>query len=103
MAHYLVTFQESDGNDCTVYDAVVEADNEDAAYGRVCDAIEAQMKRDGTPYEDDGDFGFYFDCGGECEGECDGHGGIVMREAVAYATLEEAEAGRSRYHVPYYV
>jgi hypothetical protein len=122
--YFLVTFHETDSNDVTVYDTIVEIDPcrdadvdhtgcesltcvtcKDAAFGVVCNAIAKRLNEDGRPYSEDGNFGFYFDC--DCEipedeaetWECP-HGGIVMRDAEGYATREDADKaqGAMFYH-----
>ena len=106
MAWFSVTFHETDGNDCTVYDTVVEAETEDEAFGKVADSLEKTLTADGRGFEDDGDCGFYFDCdceipeGDENTWECS-HGGIVMREAERFEGEEGAEAAHLFYHCRY--
>lgn len=105
MSHYLVTFHETDGNDATVFDAIVEAADEQGAFCKVSDAIEADLTERGTSFETDGDCGVYFQCEEDCPEECDGHGGIAMRTAEPFETLEAAEKAQkaayfhSRYEV----
>lgn len=60
---YYIEIRESDGNDCTVYDAVIEANNRDDAdyiVSRHFDAL-AEEKN----WDSDGDSGYYFPC--DCE------------------------------------
>jgi hypothetical protein len=112
--HFLVTFHETDGNDTTVYDSIVAAEDEDGAFGKVADEIAKRLDTDGRPYSEDGGFGFYFECDhlcatcerdGACSYDCQGHGGIVMREAEGFETEAEAEkAQREAYfHSRFYV
>lgn len=120
---YLVTFHETDGNDCTVYDTIVQVKDctwdeqsgkpcercKDEAFGIVCDAIAKRLDEDGRAYSEDGSFGFYFDCDSDgpyaCTDECDGHGGIVMRDAEGFRTEAEAEAEQKAayYHSRFYI
>jgi hypothetical protein len=103
--YFLVTFHETDGNDTTVYDSVVEAETEDAAFGKVADSIAADLDKAGTAYSEDGDCGFYFDCTEECNGAEDcSHGGIVMRSAEEFASLPEAIKAQEAiyYHSRYF-
>ena len=97
MTHYLVTWHETDGNDATVYDTVVKADSEDAAYEAGSD--EAFTYSNMIDAEPDGGFGFYFPC--DCPEDtdyCDGHGGIVMRSAERFDTEDEARAEQRATH-----
>jgi hypothetical protein len=111
MRFYLVTFHETDGDATTVYDTIVKAEDEDSAQGKVADAIAKVLDEDGQPYLEDGDFGFYFECdhdGGEDGSDydaCEGHGGIVMRDAEAFETLEDARAEQTKryYHARFTV
>ena len=98
MTHYLVTWHETDGNDATVYDTVVEAATEDAAYE--AGSNEAYTYSNVINMESDGDFGFYFpcDCPEDVEWDCPGHGGIVMRSAERFDTEDEARAEQRATH-----
>ena len=101
MRHYLVTFHETDENDTTVYDCVVNAEDENGAFGKVADEIAKRLDTDGRPYSEDGGFGFWFDCTCDDADYCDGHGGIVMRTAEPFEAEEDAikEQQAIVYHV----
>lgn len=102
MGHYLVTWHETDGNDCTVYDSVIEAATEEKALSILAFNLECAMNDNKTPYSEDGsEFGYYFDCSDDCDEECDGHGGICLRTVEVYATDKEAHAARSPWHTEY--
>ena len=101
--YYLITWHETDGNDCTVYDSIVAAGDESAALGTLAAAVERELT---GPYSDDGsEFGYYFECPDDCDGGefCEGHGGIALRTVDAYPTLAEAQNNRSRWHLQYHV
>jgi len=99
MKAYLITWHESDGNDCTVYDSIIEAESEEKALDTLHDQRNEKLKGRGE-YEDDGNhLGFYFNCLEDCPEECEGHGGTVHRETREYQTLEEAESNLASYHV----
>ena len=103
MSHYLITWHETDGNDCTVFDTIVEAVDESAALAKLAAAVERELM---GPYTDDGsEFGYYFECPDDCGGgeSCEGHGGIVLRGVDAYPTEAEAIANLAGYHVRYHV
>jgi hypothetical protein len=96
---WLVTWHESDGNDCTVYGTVVQAADADAAECAVGAAIEAQLTKDGVPFEPDGNaLGVYFACSEDCPEDCEGHGGTASRE-VEGPFQDEASAREAR---PFY-
>jgi len=89
MLSYLITFHETDGNDCRVYDAIVQAMNRDAAFAILAKSIEEKLE--GQDYEDDGsELGYYYHCGDDCPEDCEGHGGIALRDVREYASHEEA-------------
>ncbi len=99
MRFYIVTFHETDGNDVTVFDALVSADSEDTAVSRVADSIEASLKENGTEYTEDGNaLGYYFECSEDCGEMCEGHGGIALRTVEAYDSEDEARQNMARYH-----
>lgn len=99
MAWHLITWHESDGNDCTVYDSVVEAADQDQALDTLAGSLEARMRENGTAWQEDGNvLGYYFDCSEDCSEDCEGHGGTSLREVQTFATEAEAEAQRSRWH-----
>lgn len=97
---YLAEIRESDGNDCTVYDAIVEADSQEAASDKLHKEIEAAWAN----LESDGGFGYFFPC--DCPESEDGysdcsHGGILAPEPEgyeAYETFEKARDARRIYH-----
>ena len=97
--YYLVTFDETDGNDCTVYDTIIEAPSQKAALNTLSKHIEADLKGEWT--DDGSEFGYYFDCNSDCPEDCEGHGGIGLREVEAHATEKDAQAARAPYHVEY--
>jgi hypothetical protein len=110
MKHYLITFHESDGNDCTVYEAIRAGDTKENALSILAYEVESAMVKNGTEFEDDGsEFGYYFQCPDDCEsladdsGECCGmhSGGISLRSVKTFATEVEAKAARSVYHSEY--
>lgn len=104
MSYYLITWDESDGNDCTVFDTIVQAESKDAALDLLGDAIEARLTKNGTSWEDDGNqIGYMFNCAEDCPEDCDGHGGTSLREVEEYATETEANAARSKYHTEYVI
>jgi hypothetical protein len=121
--YYLVTFHETDGNDVTVFDTIVEIDPcrdadvdhtgcesltcdtcKDAAFGVVYNAIAKRLKVDGIEASED-DFGFYFECDDLCADDCQGHGGITMRDAEIFETEEDAIKAQQAitYHSRFYV
>lgn len=99
MSWFLIVWHETDGNDCTVYDTVVEAATEDEALGKLGDALEKQMDANGTEYQEDGNhLGYYFGCSDDCADDCDGHGGTSLREVTAYPTEDDARKDCSKWH-----
>lgn len=108
--YYLITFTESDGNDCTVYDAIREAKDEPSAVEALAVEMEQTFIDNGTPYEPDGsELGFFFNCPDDCESlsndnyePCGLHsGGVCLREVLAFDTEAAAEAAHSYYHSRY--
>lgn len=97
MKHYLITWHETDGNDCTVFDTYVAADTEDGALGVLDNALHAACPEaeEGFDYLD-----MMFPCScGEADAEfCEGHGGTVLRKIVEYASEQEARTARPFYH-----
>jgi hypothetical protein len=106
MKAYLVTISQSDGNDNTIYEAVIEADSSDSAI----DIIRAQVESDndgewegtdpdGYRVEDNG-------CNeGKCEtcshsDSCDGPCYIItsIDEVEEHVNKDAAEAARAYYH-----
>lgn len=103
---HLIVWDESDGNDCTVFDTVVEAPTADDACSQLADALEKAMTENGTGYQEDGNMlGYYFDC--DCDeanaDTCDGHGGISLRTVESYTTEDDARAAMSKWHREYSV
>ena len=101
MAWFTITWHESDGNDCTVYDTVVEAPDEDTALSLLGNAMETRMTANGTGFQKDGNhLGYYFDC--DCDEDyadtCEGHGGTSLREVTAHVTEDSARQAMSRWH-----
>lgn len=104
---YLITFGEFDGNDCTVYDAVIESNSDFHALDALAESVEKRLSDNGQPFESDGsEFGYNFLCPDDCEsidddsGEpCGLHsGGLLLRSIESYATWEAAEKGCAFYH-----
>lgn len=107
MAAYMFELRDSDGNDCTVYDVIVEAAFKDEAVGKVFAWIQTEYPGD----EEDGDFGTYHPCDCECDHgvaphdceqgcgdswECS-HGGLLVSEdADEYPTLAAARDAHKR-------
>ena len=109
---YIVEVQDSDGNDCTVYDALVQAPNRETAVERVfTEWVEVEYPFD----EEDGGYGTYHPCDcrcghykalEDCEAGCSdswecSHGGLLVsepEEAKEYPTEEEARACLVPYH-----
>jgi hypothetical protein len=95
MGFYVVTFHETDGNECTVYDAIVKADSEEHALSILAYSVESSMNENGTRYEEDGsEFGYYF---------ADDEGGIALRDVTRYESLVDAEDACAFYHVTWHV
>jgi hypothetical protein len=103
---YIVESRESDGNDCSVTDHIVEADDAEAAVNKVCDELERRATERGIGMESDGGFGYYFECdcdipeGEEDSWECS-HGGVDVAEpdrVEAFRTLSATEAALVPYH-----
>lgn len=58
---YLFEIRESDGNDCSVFDCIVPAEDQDKAEELVGEHLDAMAKQKG--WESDGNFGgYYFPC-----------------------------------------
>lgn len=87
MKHYLITWHETDGNDCIVYDTIVAADSEELAL----DTLRLAVETDYDGLQDDGsEFGYYFD---------DADGGLVLRDVQEFDSRAAAEAQCSIWHV----
>ena len=85
---YVVSYAVSDGNDCTVYDSIAEADSAEAAGARVENMIESD--EDGS-LEPDGNMLGYFFTGEE--------GGISHRETQGpFASFADADDACDKYH-----
>lgn len=110
---FLFELRDSDGNDCTVYDFIVEADSLSEAIERAGEAFDELYPNS----EPDGGFGSYHPCacehdagcslrhGGNCECDgmdCPGHGGATFNgdddTAKGYPTLEDCMVDCSRFH-----
>lgn len=101
---YLITWHESDGNDCTVFDTVIGAASQEEALTALATAVEKALTDSETEFEEDGsEFGYYFHCTKECPEECDGHGGIALRTVEEYPTLAEARANMAQWHSEYVI
>ncbi len=98
---YYFEIRDTDGNNCRVYDCVVEAENEDKAYDEVQASIKAAYPND----DEDGSGGTYHvcDCEEPEEPECEGHGGITVSDAQEFATEDEAEAECASYHSTWHI
>ena len=112
MPTYLIEVRDSDGNDCTVYDALVTAPTRDAASAKLWARLEEWYPTD----EGDGGFGTYHTCDCRCEHStrdealCDGcaqtwecsHGGLTTNEdggdVEEYATVAAARQAHASYH-----
>ena len=110
---FLIELRDSDGNDCTVYDVLIEAKDDEEAYAILDKYIEEEYPGD----ESDGSFGTFHPCVCECEHgtkseplceECSedrecSHGGLLYGETgyqgfEAFDTYEQAYEARARYH-----
>lgn len=105
---YVITFHETDGNDATVYESVIEAASESHALDILSSSVEFTLEQNGTAFVPDGsEFGYYFTCPEDCEfaedGEaCGAHGGgIVLRDVEGFDTEREADEALRPYHVPW--
>lgn len=114
---YIIEIRDSDENDCTVYEALVQALGREEAVDRIfAEWVEVEYPDD----ESDGDYGTFHACNCECEhgaavGDCDGeddekrelarqscsdswecsHGGLLVsepEEVEEYHTEQEARA-----------
>jgi hypothetical protein len=115
MPTYFFEVRDSDGNDCTVFDALVTARDREQASAKLWEYLHAEYP--GT--EDDGGYGTFHPCDCVCEDHgreiayCDecqegwecSHGGLLTNEdcdgpygVQEYATVEEAMGARARYH-----
>lgn len=96
---YLITWHESDGNDCTVYDTLVEASSEDEALTLLGTALEAKLTENGTDFSEDGNqLGYTYDCAEDCAEFCDGHGGTSLRTVERHNSELAARSAMSFYH-----
>lgn len=96
MKHYLITWHETDGNDCVVYDTVIAADSAELAF----DTLRLAVETDYRGLEDDGsEFGYYFECNCPEGSDCDGHGGLSLRDIQEFDTRAAAENQCSIWHV----
>lgn len=108
MKAYLVEIHVSDGNDNTIYDAVVDAENREAAENKL--RIQIEKNNDGNWEGSDPD-GYRVEESGCDEGicnicprveDCDGPAYIITtiyaEDAEEYAAVEEANNHRRPYH-----
>jgi len=104
--YYTIVWHESDGNDCTVYDTIVERNDKEGAELALDATLEKHLKGNDQSAESDGNLlGFYFDC--DCEENpdadpetCDGHGGTCHRETMGpFPTYRDAEKACSNFHI----
>jgi len=65
MKAYLFELRESDGNNCTVYDCIIEAESAQEALEELSADLDSRAKRGG--WESDGFCGYYFPC--DCQNE----------------------------------
>lgn len=104
MKAYIVEIRESDGNDCTVYDCIVEAESHDDALNKIYEHFDARAEREG--WESDGGEGWYFpcDCDDDNSDACEGHGGILIGEPEEFASYDDAMGSHTKesyYHTLY--
>lgn len=101
MPFYLYEIRDSDGNDCIVYDCIVEAADLDSAEDRIFEHFDAF-----TTLDTDGDRGYYREC--DCAippteidtWECS-HGGISISAPEVYETEDAAITACVYYHSRY--
>lgn len=91
MNAYIVEIRESDGNDCTVYDCIVDAHSEQDAFDRVYAHFDERAEHE--DWENDGGEGWYFpcDCTDADADACEGHGGLMIGDAEEFASRADAE------------
>lgn len=120
MKAYLIELRDSDGNDCSVDDILVEAESPERALDKAWEYVKETWPED----EEDGGFGTYHPCDCECEhatttlaslkdretpitGVCDdcrdswecSHGGVLLsEEPEEYETVAQARAAHATYH-----
>ena len=114
MKFFLFEVRDSDGNDCTVFDVIVSAESREKASEKLWKHLDESFPDD----ESDGGFGTFHACDCACEHrktmvcakcadswECS-HGGLLTNEDAdgeagprEFATFEDADAERSRFHV----
>jgi hypothetical protein len=99
---YLIVWHATDGNDCTVFDTIVEAETEDKALHLLCDKI-LDDAPEGTECDNEFELACFFPCDCGPDAECDGHGGTYIRYIIEFDTLREAEDNKTCYHTPYYI
>lgn len=104
MGFYLITWDETDSNDTTVYDTVVESENKEAAFIKLSDHVQTRLIENKVEFESDGsEFGFIFNCTESCSEYCDGHGGISLREIEEFFNEESAYSSIPHYHTKYFI
>jgi hypothetical protein len=105
---FLIEVRDDDGNDATVYDALITAPSYEAAVTRLWTHLFEQYPAD----QSDGGDGTFHPCTCHCphrtdEGICDrcqetwecSHGGLIVSDAFwQYPTVDAAHQGRKRYH-----
>lgn len=98
--HWLITWHETDGNDCTVFDTYVAAETEESALDVLSDALATACPsaQEGCDFVD---FTFSCDCGEENAEHCDGHGGTALREIREFPSMQAACDARPFYHSCY--
>lgn len=116
---YIAEVRDSDGNDCTVYDALIAAESRDAASDKLWKYLEAAYPED----ESDGGFGTYHPCDCVCDhnaspwdddakghetGRCGdqgwecSHGGLLTDEPETFAEYDTKVEARAE-HAPYHI
>ena len=108
MPYYVIELRDSDGNDTTVYDLLIEAETKDTALDKAWKFVEEEWPND----EHDGGEGTYHPCDCACEHEksevCDdcwdgwecSHGGLLLDpyNVEEYPTHALAKQACSVYH-----
>ena len=109
MPVYIAEVRDSDGNDCTVFDALIVADSREAASEQLWRHLETAYPND----ESDGGFGTYHPCDCACghrkrtvcprcrdSWECS-HGGLLVSEPSEIEEYPDEATARqylARYH-----
>lgn len=109
---YVFEVRDSDGNDCTVFDALVEAKTFELASSRLWRHLAECYPDD----ESDGGYGTFHACDCKCDHgrppfdcehcaetwECSPHGGLLTNEDDVPAPLVFATEAEARAHLAYY-